>query len=190
MLALAFNEKAAAELREQIQSGLADILNIAQVQSSTFHSFGRSIIAKTKEAPNIDGDEIAVKIAQGYRQLYAEDFEFRAAAVLYMAVFTPTTRGITEFKTTDEYREYRRGGPIKCFASHTVASFEEQKIADWLYLQAENAASGRQFLSGLFPSQRNDVIHESSNFRRHVLGGVIDGKERPGLVRPVWEHLD
>ena len=130
ILVLAYNRKAAAEIRERLTGDLfkADV--------RTFHGFGRRIIGECGVSPTISklaADELALTRA-------VDDI---LKGVLYDPVQSNTVinfllynhapyESAFEFKTPAEYGEYVRSVELRTLNCDLVRSFEELAIANYL----------------------------------------------------------
>ena len=139
ILALAFNKKAAMELRERIASRLADIDGSASICSETFHGLGYRILAEDRRPTVETGREKL--IADVYEHLRSTDGEFRRDVVHFVLNFTPDLVDPAKFSSYEEYLLYlrdqegpgRRGRRVATLSGHQVASLQEMKIANWLF---------------------------------------------------------
>ncbi len=140
VLALAFNRKAARELRDRIGARLSDIEGSTLISSETFHGLGYRILARERRS-TIEGDRDKL-IADVCEHLRMTDASFRREVVRFILKFTPELRDQTEFSSYEEYLLYLReqdcgrgtvGRRIATLSGHHVASLEEMKIANWLF---------------------------------------------------------
>jgi DNA helicase-4 len=140
ILALAFNRKAAMELRERIASRLADVDGSASICSETFHGLGYRILAQERR-PSIEQDRDRL-IADVYEHLRKTDGELRREVIRFVLNFTPDLVDPTKFSSYEEYlvhlrdqegRAGRNGRRVATLSGHHVASLEEMKIANWLF---------------------------------------------------------
>ena len=130
VLLLAFNRKAADEMRERLPSDLAG------VDVATFHSFGRRIIAETSIAPSIS--RLATD-AFAYRRALTSivedmfrDPEMYKTVLEFIAYRSAPYRSAFDFKTVDEYQKYVKGVELRTLNGYLVRSFEELIIANFL----------------------------------------------------------
>lgn len=141
ILLLAFNAKAAEELRERIRDRLSAVkLPADAIQAQTFHAFGLRVIGevtgkKPTLAPWLDQGrdiEVLAEIVDGLKD---SDPTFRSNWDLFRMVFG---KGVDRFGADSEPedwdREKRRGG-YRTFNGEVVKSQEERMIADWLFYQ-------------------------------------------------------
>ena len=130
MLVLAFNRKAADEIRGQLR----DDLSGAHVH--TFHSFGRRVIAESESAPSISKlaeDDLALKSAVD--DIIGEllnDPEQSKAVIDFIVYHHAPYKSAFEFDTLDGYEEYVRGVELRTLSGNLVKSFEELEIANYL----------------------------------------------------------
>ena len=130
VLVLAYNVKAADEIRERLK----DDLSAAHVH--TFHSFGRHVIAESEFAPTISKlaeDEMELKRAVDniIRELL-NDPEQSKAVIDFIVYHHASYRSAFEFDTHDEYEEYVRVVELRTLSGDLVKSFEELEIANYL----------------------------------------------------------
>ena len=132
ILVLAFNRKAAQEIRERLPEDLAG------AHVSTFHAFGRRVIAGVEAAPTLSKlaedeamlpaviDRILVDLVDDPRQSRVlADFITRHRAA-YRSQF--------DFKTPGEYFDHVRRIELRTLSGDLVKSFEELEIANFLTL--------------------------------------------------------
>ena len=130
VLVLAFNRKAAEEIRERLPDDLAG------AAVSTFHAFGLGVIADAAGAPAISKlahdearlvaavDRILVELLDDPRQSRAvTDFIDRHRA---------DERSQFDFATPGEYYEHVRRSELRALSGDLVKSFEELAIANFL----------------------------------------------------------
>ena len=130
ILVLAFNRKAAQEIRQRLPDDLAG------AHVSTFHAFGRRVIADVEAAPTISRlaedeailpleiDRILVDLLDDPRQSQAvADFITRHRGD-YRSQF--------DFKTPGEYYDHVRRSELRTLSGDLVKSFEELEIANFL----------------------------------------------------------
>ena len=103
---LAFNRKAAGEIRERLPEELAG------VQVSTFHSFGRRVIAESDVAPTVSRlatDSFAcTRALTSILEAMLRDPQTYKEVMEFLAYRSSPYRSPFEFKTVVEYREYVR----------------------------------------------------------------------------------
>lgn len=141
VLALAFNNRAARELRDRIAYRLGDIRGSEAIRSETFHALGYRILAEDRR-PNVLDDRSKL-IADVYQRLRSEDESFGREVNRFILQFTPDLRDQSEFSSYEEYLEYLRcqqARPgdrtrrVPTLSGHHVASAQEMKIANWLFI--------------------------------------------------------
>lgn len=143
ILALAFNKDAANELRDRIAKQLKAIPGSKRIASKTFHGLGSDIMStQTKQTLE---DERDLRVKEAFSRLHDQDAAFRRDAGSFIVNYTPDLRDRTEFATYEEYREYlataeaqwgkgANGRKVKTLNGHFVASLEEARIANWLFM--------------------------------------------------------
>ena len=128
ILVLAFNRGAASEIRERLPDDLVG------VSVSTFHAFGRRVIAEAEGvAPTVS------KLATDEQALGAaiESMIGEAAAAFIANYGAPyrsplAVRYPFDFRTLAEYYEYVRAHELRTLSGDLVKSFEELEIANFL----------------------------------------------------------
>ncbi|GAA1376716.1 UvrD-helicase domain-containing protein [Catellatospora chokoriensis] len=150
ILLLAFNQDAAAELRERLHRRLQAVgLPVDDVTASTFHSFGRSVIGratgrKPRLAPWVDdGDEVS-KILRIVDELRDASEQFRYAYDTYRLLYARTVGGRHGSDASDDDQD-RRPGRHRTFSGHLVRSQGEKLIADFLYINGVEFEYERDF---------------------------------------------
>ena len=130
VLVLAFNRKAADEIRGRLKGDLSE----AHVH--TLHSFGRRVIAESKSAPTISklaADDLALKRAVD--TIIGEilnDPDQSKAVIDFIVYHLAPYRSAFEFDTLGEYEEYIRDVELRTLSGDLVKSFEELEIANYL----------------------------------------------------------
>lgn len=130
ILVLAFNRKAAQEIRDRLPDDLAG------AHVATFHAFGRRVIADVEAAPTLSKlaedeamlpaviDRILVDLLDDPRQSrVVADFITRHRA---------DYRSHFDFKTPGEYYDHVRRFELRALSGDLVKSFEELEIANFL----------------------------------------------------------
>ena len=130
ILVLAFNRKAANEIRVRLGDRLA------RVDVATFHAFGRHIVANSEVAPSIS------KYAEDESQLRAEidrilvdllnDPEQGITLRSFILYNLGQFRAPQEFETPSDYFEYLHQVELRTLNGELVKSLEELKIANFL----------------------------------------------------------
>ena len=130
ILALAFNRKAALEIREM----LPDDLKGAQV--STFHSFALKVVASSGTAPTISKlaqDQFAyTKALDGILARMMADPRKAKAIIEMITSFSAEYREPFEFSNRAEYERYVQDAEPRTLNGELVKSFEELMIANFL----------------------------------------------------------
>ena len=129
-LVLAYNRKAAREIRERLTSDLEG------AHVSTFHSLGRRIISESNVAPTISrlaGDQFAFTSAiDGILQLLLHDPAQSRSLAEFIAYRQAPYRSAFEFRSRTEYDEYVRSIELRTLSGDLVKSYEELVIANYL----------------------------------------------------------
>ena len=130
VLVLAFNRKAADEIRGRLLGDLSE----AHVH--TFHSFGRRVIAESESAPSISKlaeDDLALKRAvDTIIGDLLNDPDQSKAVIDFIVYHHAPYRSAFEFDTLGEYEEYIRDVELRTLSGDLVKSFEELEIANYL----------------------------------------------------------
>ena len=130
ILALAFNRKAALEIREL----LPEDLKAAHV--STFHSFALRVGASQSTAPTISKlaqDDFAYsKALDGILARMMSDREKAKLIIQMVSGFSKGYRAPFDFKTPLEYQQYIRDAELRTLNGELVESFEELTVATFL----------------------------------------------------------
>jgi DNA helicase-4 len=144
ILLLAFNAKAAEELRERIQARLSAVgLPGDAIQAQTFHAFGLRVIGAATQAmpslaPWLDQGEDVKVLAEIVDALKDRDPSFRSKWDMFRVVFGRSVDRFGEEPEPEDWdRENRRGG-YRTLKGEVVKSQEERWIADWLFYQGVN----------------------------------------------------
>ena len=130
VLVLAYNRKAAQEIRERLHGDLE------RAHVSTFHSLGRRIIAESDVAPTISrlaGDQFAFTIAvEGILEMLLHDHARSRSLAEFIAYRQAPYRSAFEFRSRTEYDEYVRNVELRTLSGDLVKSYEELVIANYL----------------------------------------------------------
>ena len=130
ILVLAFNRKAAEEIRERLPEDLVG------VQVSTFHSFGRRVIAESDVAPTISRlatDSFAcTRALTSILEAMLRDPQTYKEVMEFLAYRSSPYRSPFEFKTVSEYQEYVRSVERRNLNGDLVRSYEEVLVSNFL----------------------------------------------------------
>ena len=130
ILVLAFNRKAAGEIRERLPEDLAG------VQVSTFHSFGRRVIAESDVAPTVSRlatDNFAcTRALTRILEAMLRDPQTYEVVMEFLAYRSAPYRSPFEFKTVSEYQEYVRSVERRNLNGDLVRSYEEVLVSNFL----------------------------------------------------------
>ena len=132
ILVLAFNRKAAEEIRERLPDDLAG------AHVATFHAFGRRVIAEVEVAPSMsklaeDEARLVAVIDQILVELVSDPRQSRAVTN-FITSQRADYRSQFDFATPGEYYDYVRRSELRTLAGDLVKSFEELEIANFLTL--------------------------------------------------------
>ncbi len=131
ILVLAFNNKAAAQIRER----LADGLSTADVY--TFHKFGSRVITHSEGiSPTISklatDDFVRTRVVEDILRELLNDSQQSNAVFNFMAYHHEPYRSAFDFDTMAEYNEYVQVVELRTLSGDSVKSFEELAIANYL----------------------------------------------------------
>ena len=130
ILALAFNRKAALEIRDR----LPEDLKAAHV--STFHSFALRVVASQDTAPTISKlaqDDFAYsKAIDGILAGMVTNRDKAKLIIQMVSAFCKEYRAPFDFKTPIEYQQYIRDAELRSLNGELVKSFEELTVANFL----------------------------------------------------------
>ena len=130
VLVLAFNRKAAEEIRGRLKGDLAS------TRVHTFHCFGRRVIAEVEAAPTISKlAEDELKLRRAIDRIIAElleDPEQSKAVINFIIYHHAPYRSAFEFSTNEQYEEHIRDVELRSLSGDLVKSFEELEIANYL----------------------------------------------------------
>ena len=132
ILVLAYNRKAAAELRERLESGQAG------VDVATFHAFAGHVVGQSDQAPSIsplaeDGLRLRRTIDETLESLL-RDPERGGALQQFILYNLGEYRAAHDFERPGDYFEYLLRVELRTLNGERVKSFEELKIANFLAL--------------------------------------------------------
>ena len=132
ILVLAFNRKAAEEIRARLPGDLAD------AKVATFHAFGLRIIADAKGAPALsklaeDEAKLIAAIDAILVELLADPWQGRAVTE-FIERHRSDYRSQFDFETPGAYYDHVRRSELRTLAGDLVKSFEELEIANFLTL--------------------------------------------------------
>ena len=130
ILVLAFNKKAASEIRERLPKDLC------RVQVSTMHAFGRRVIGQSDVAPTIskraEDDAVRARNIQTILQELMMDPQQSRAVVRFIIYHQGDYRSPFDFTTYQEYEDHIRRVELRTLNGDRVKSFEELLIANFL----------------------------------------------------------
>ena len=184
ILILAFNRQAAEEIQERLPSGL-DTVHV-----STFHAFGRHVIAESDVAPSISRlatDQFAYRRAiEGVIHKLLKD-PGRSGIVLKYIAYPPTPfRSPFGFNSVEEYRQYIRNVELRTLNGTLVKSFEELVIANYLTEHGVDFSYERPYSVATATKQHSQYrpdfyLHDNDIYIEHF---ALDRQERPP---PGWD---
>ena len=130
VLALAFNRKAAIEIRERLPE------NLKGTNVSTFHSFALKVISETGTAPSISimaQDDFAYsKAIEQIIQNAQTDPKLARIIVDFVSQSPAEYVEPFDFRSLAEYEQHVRDNELRTFNGELVKSFEELTIANFL----------------------------------------------------------
>ncbi len=132
ILVLAFNRKAADEIRERLPDDLAD------AHVATFHAFGLRVIADVEGSPALsklaeDEAKLIAAIDAILVELLSDPRQGRAVTK-FIERHRSDYRSQFDFETPGEYYDHVRRSELRTLAGDLVKSFEELEIANFLTL--------------------------------------------------------
>ena len=129
ILVLAFNRKAASEIKERLPKDLH------RVQVSTMHAFGRRVIGQSDVAPTIsktaEDDAVRARNIQTILQELMRDPQQSRAVVRFIIYHQGYYRSPFDFTTYQEYEDHIRRVELRTLNGDRVKSFEELLIANF-----------------------------------------------------------
>ena len=133
ILALAFNRKAAIEIRERLPRDLRG------AHVSTFHSFALRVISAAQVAPTISKmaqDDFAyVRAIESMIRRMLTDPQLSGSVLNLLSTMTAEYRAPFEFSSLAEYQQYVRDSELRTLNLDLAKSFEELAIANFLSQQ-------------------------------------------------------
>ena len=130
ILAVAFNRKAALEIRERLPDDLKG------THVSTFHSFALSVVASRGAAPTVSKlaqDDFAYsKALDGILTRMKTDPKMAERIVRMVSSFSTEYREPFDFTNPAEYEEYIQDAELRTLNGELVKSFEELTVANFL----------------------------------------------------------
>jgi DNA helicase-4 len=133
VLVLTFNRKAALEIQARLRSRLGTLTDVKSLTALTFDALARRILT---DAPAIELDPKR-RIKEVYRDLRTQDDAFAEACSRFIVLYTPDLRSRADFESYEAYLDYARACDMrpKTLNGEIVASMEELKIANWLFIR-------------------------------------------------------
>ncbi|MCY3881740.1 MAG: UvrD-helicase domain-containing protein [Chloroflexi bacterium] len=132
ILVLAYNRKAAEEIRERFPDDLAG------AHVATFHAFGRHVLAEAGTAPTMSKlaeDEAQLdKVIDSILVELLTDSQQSEAVIDFILRHRVVYRSQFDFRSAGEYYDYVRRSELRTLSSDLVKSFEELAIANFLTL--------------------------------------------------------
>ena len=130
ILVVAYNTRAAAEIRDRLP------VELAGAAVSTFHAFGYRIIAECGAAPTIseladDGHKLG-KVIDAILDDLLEDPQQSDAVIKFILYNRVPWRSAFDFNTQAEYDAYVRSVELRTLSGDKVKSSEELTIANYL----------------------------------------------------------
>ena len=130
ILALAFNRRAALEIRERLPGDLKD------THVSTFHSFALGVVASQGTAPTISRlaqDDFAYsKALDGILARMKTNPKMAERIVRMVSSFSTEYREPFDFTNPAEYEQYVQDAELRTLNGELVKSFEELTVANFL----------------------------------------------------------
>ena len=130
ILVLAFNRKAAEEIRERLPDDLAG------AHVATFHAFGRRVIADVEVAPTVsrlaEDEARLIAVIDGILVELLGDPRQSRAVTDFITRHRTDYRPQFDFETPGEYYDHVRRSELRALSGDLVKSFEELEIANFL----------------------------------------------------------
>ena len=130
ILALAFNRKAAEEIKERLPADLAG------ADVATFHSFGSRVMSESGAAPTIskmaEDDFVYIKAIDGILDRIKTDPELSGKLFTFLSGAHARYLAPFDFETRKEYDRYVEDSELRTLNGERVKSFEELTIANFL----------------------------------------------------------
>ena len=130
ILVLAFNKKAAKEIRGRLPGDLS------KANVSTFHAFGLRVIKDVERTtPNISESVKDHKLTGTLKKILNEllaDPKESDATANFIASYHGAYESAFDFHTEDDYNAYTRSVELRTLSGVRVRSFEELEIANYL----------------------------------------------------------
>ena len=130
ILVVAYNRKAADEIRERLDADLTE------VDVSTFHAFGRRVIADTEGAPSVsklaEDDYAATRAVERILHGILDHPQELDALIEFIAYHLSPYQSAFDFEGQEEYDEYVRSVELRTLSGTLVNSYEELVIANFL----------------------------------------------------------
>ena len=130
ILVLAFNRKAAEEICERLPDDLAS------AKVSTFHAFGRRVIADVEAAPTLsklaEDEAIMPSVIDNILVDLLDDPRQSRVVADFITRHRAGYRSHFDFKTPGEYYDHIRRFELRTLSGDLVKSFEELEIANFL----------------------------------------------------------
>lgn len=172
ILVLAYNTKAAAELKERIARQLGVEPKALGCRATTFHSLGFSIIKEVEGEPprlanwvNGEGGE-ARFIKSIVDDLAKNDDVFRERWADLLSLYPKADIPVTAFKTDEEYRRHiadndgQRPEDIGTLVPHLyVASLQERRIVNWLWRKNVDFEYEKRFRIPKDDQEQPQLVH-------------------------------
>ena len=172
ILVLAYNTKAAAELKERIARQLDVDPAELGCRATTFHAFGFSIIEEVEgEPPRLanwvkgEGGE-ARFIKALVDDLAKDDPDFRSKWTDLLSLYPKADIPLAAFKTDEEYRRHiadhngKRPEDIGTLVPHLyVASLQERRIVNWLWRKNVEFEYEKRFRIPKEGEEKPQIVH-------------------------------
>ncbi|MCY4600037.1 MAG: UvrD-helicase domain-containing protein [Acidobacteria bacterium] len=131
ILVLAFNKKAASEIRDRLPDDLGG------VEISTFHAFGNKVIGKATGrkpilAPWADDEWAFGRKVETILQDAIQSQEAGPKVLGFLALFRNALKSAFDFKNLTEYTSHLQRGDLRTLTGIKVKSFEEVQVANFL----------------------------------------------------------
>ena len=134
ILLLAFGNKAAAEMSARVKKHGVEIKEV-----HTFHALGNHIIGKVERSKRVVAEEAKDDFVRNslikeiLTYLVHHVAEVSTYVITWFSHYRILPKTEWDFKTKREYYDYMADQDLRTLQSESVNSYEELKIANWLY---------------------------------------------------------
>jgi len=170
ILMLAFNSKAAEELRKRASDRSVDYGNIT---ISTFHKLGKDIVAEVEgQAPSVtvlanDKKRFDKWVNDQIENLFQKKNGYKGKAIEYFDKYMYPEKNPFDFETEGEYIEYVRSNDIQTLQGEKVKGHGERLIANYLF--------------------KMGIKYEYEPYYKHKINSIDYKRYQPDFYLPEYE---